>query len=88
MITNHLEIVNYFKKVKYKREGLLSHPVVAALIHDKWRSTYGILSIVHWVLYAAVYMVCTNSLLFTLPNPTSVLCTQGMQQNYIVIIDI
>lgn len=62
-----------FYKVEYKRDRLLTHPVVAALIHDKWKSVYGVFSFTQWFIYIA-FLCCTTALLFKLPNPGSSFC--------------
>ena len=70
-------------KVKYKRDRLLTHPVVAALIHDKWKSIYGVFSFAQWFIYI-VFLCCTTTLLFKLPNPRSTICiaTKGILHCY------
>ena len=81
------EIFYFCWKVEYKRNRLLTHPVVAALIHDKWKSIYGVFSFAQWLIYI-VFLCCITTLLFKLPNPSSTICiaTKGIPNNDTVII--
>ena len=56
-------------KVEYKQDKLLTHPMVAALIHDKWKSVYGAFSFTQWFIYIA-FLCCTTALnSFQPPKP-------------------
>ena len=68
-------------KIEHKREKLLTHPVVAALIHDKWKSVYGAFSLIQWLVYV-LFLGCMNALLLHLPNPRSGLCERGNELEY------
>ena len=77
---NSISLILSVQKVAYKRDKLLTHPVVAALIHDKWKSVYGAFSFAQWFIY--ISFLCCLTIHFSSNFQTQVV--QSVLQNKVL----
>ena len=74
-INKYLILFVLYIQVKYKREELLTHPVVACYVYDKWNSFGWWCSLSTLLIFVIFQVISFTTLVFLIPHPLGANCS-------------